>query len=95
MTQIDLKEYLEAFECEVYKEKIKDDGIHYYMRRKDAVNKNEIEVLFPPKKGTYNKYNICHACNILRVKVPDCAADAQDALNKAKRPKEDDKGENT
>ncbi len=83
MTQDDLKDWLEVYNCYVYKEKQKEDGIHYTMRSK--VDKKLMAVVFPVRGGTYKAATVCAICNNLGVDVPDYGKSMQPIIDHAKK----------
>jgi len=85
MTQLDVLDYvlLPEHNCCVFKEKIVDLGIQYFVRNLN--DKKRMAIIYPQKEGkTYTCGSVCNICNNLNIPIPEYAIHIQDILNEAK-----------
>lgn len=69
MTQMQVLEYVLANDCYLYEQRVKEDGIYYYVRRNGT---KKLVVVFPLEgNGDYTYPAICHICQQLGISAPD------------------------
>jgi len=83
MTQEEVLAHVLANDCHIYDQRIKDDGIYYYVRRNGT---KKMVVVYPIKKGNYTQAAVCHICETLgKIKIPDYAAEYLQVVEEAKK----------
>lgn len=82
MTQTEVLDYVLDNDCYVYEQRIKEDGIHYFVRRNGT---KKMVVIYPVKDNkSYTKPAVCHVCQTLDINQPDYAKDYVKIVNEAK-----------
>ena len=84
MTQQDLKEYLllPGHNCQLYDERVKDDGVYYFIR--NCSHPKKMKVVYPLKKGTYSPAAVCEICMFLDVPTPNYGKRMESVVSEAK-----------
>jgi hypothetical protein len=74
MNQQQVLDWVLNNDCYIYDQRVKDDGIYYYVRRNGT---KKMAVIYPTKKDRpYTKAAICHICDTLgNIPVPPYAED--------------------
>lgn len=69
MTQDDLMDYIQLPEhsCSVFKEKEKDDGTYYWIRRKD--DRSSMTIVHPVKSGILAPSTVYLKCKDLKIPI--------------------------
>lgn len=83
MTQIEIKDDLLTKDCSIYEQRVKDDGIYYYMRRNGT---KKMVVVYPTKDSRpYTKPAICHIYETLGIEsLPENMGDFCQSFKKEK-----------
>lgn len=82
MTQDEILSYVLDSDCYIYREKVKEDGVYYYVRRNGT---KKMVVIYPVKDGVYTYPSICHICQTLDIaEIPEEAQAALDFVTHVK-----------
>lgn len=68
MKQLEVLDYVLANDCYLYEQRVKEDGIYYYVRRN---NTRKLVVIYPVQDNDdYSIPAICHICEVMCIDSP-------------------------